>query len=132
MIRVSELKITWGDKNIQDMFNIISTSDIPSEKPFTYRLEMMPNGKSRSIATSNNDNVFSVTVSRDGAKKSFQELEALFNEEKIDRLSIVSLVDGEVLASFKKARLTKFKKLGAVSDGQANDVIIEWSCINEM
>ncbi|MGV3278034.1 hypothetical protein ACFX5K_00095 [Rickettsiales bacterium LUAb2] len=131
MINPQNLMVVWGDYQIHDMFNIISSSDIPSEYAFTYKLEIMPNGKSRQIATTNNDNIFSLTVARDGVKAALDTLKNAFNNQEEHALRLINKVDGEVLADFEVAMLANYKGLGAVEDGKGNDIVITWSCINE-
>ena len=124
--------VMWGTYNITKMFNLIETSELPSTKPFTIAREMLPNGESRSYASVNSDNTFSVTVSRDGAKANLDIISNEFDNESSFSLRIVDNTNGEVIAEYQNANLTTFNPAGAITDGAGNNFTIEWSCTNNL
>ncbi len=133
MIHPSNTLIIWGDYTINEMFNVISIGKPPSESIYTLKQEVLPNGKSRKIATVNSENDFSITV--DGgiiSRESFLKMKELFNCDHSDRMRLVNATTGEILVEYKSAILTNTNFLENIEDGSGTNAILTFNCINEL
>ncbi|MCL2567318.1 MAG: hypothetical protein FWE18_04415 [Alphaproteobacteria bacterium] len=113
------------------MFNLISTGELPALKPYTTQLEIMPNGKSRQTASVSTNLDLAITVSRDSAKANLDILLGEFEINTVSSLRIIDKTSGEVIGDWQKAVLKDIPSAGAITES-ANDVVITFSCINEM
>lgn len=132
MIAIINTAIYWGDYIVTDLFSVSEVSEPPDQEVFSYTFDNIPNGTYRELATVNTENTFSITITRDTAKKENIELfQQLFKEQKVYRMRMVNLTTGEVLVEYKTAKLanTKFV-MGGVSDGKGVDTTMTWAVTN--
>lgn len=134
MINAANIIVEWDGTIINDYFNIISVDEAPATNTLSYRNEILPNGKTRVVATANTGLQFSVTVSReDSSGKVKSGVEALANKfSNVDNgiLKLTDATSGEVYAEWSDACLVDKKFLGAVVDGQGNNITLTWSVVN--
>lgn len=125
------LKIIWGDLIISDLFDVINIDEPPAAHHFSYKQEIMANGKARTVASVNNELNFSITVNRDVVNhQNFELLQNAFLEVKSKRLRLIK-EDGTVLIEYKNALLADSKfMMGSVEDGKGVDTKITWSVAN--
>ncbi len=133
MIHPSNTLIIWGSYTINEMFNVISIGKPPSESIYTQRQEILPNGKSRKIATVNSENDFSITV--DGGvvnRENFLKMKELFEDDYTNRMRLVNATTGEVLVEYKSTILANINFLENIDDGSGTNAILTFNCINEL
>ncbi|MFL1780844.1 hypothetical protein ABSA28_00547 [Candidatus Hepatincolaceae symbiont of Richtersius coronifer] len=132
MINPNNILIIWGEYTINEMFNVISIGKPPATSPYSLKQEIMPNRKSRTIASANTENDLTITV--DGSvvnRKSFNTLIDLFNSNYNDRLRLVNKDTGDILVQYSKAILTNTNFLEGIEDSAGTNAVITLNCINE-
>lgn len=134
MINAANIIIEWDGIIINDYFNIISVEDAPATNPLSYKNEILPNGKTRVVAIANPDLQFSVTISREDstgkAQNGIKALSKKFSNGDNGILKLTDATTGEVYAEWSAACLIDKKFIGAVQDGQGNNVTLIWSVAN--